>query len=121
VGAAWVAALQTPWSHRRRLLAAAAVVLLAPGFALAAEYGNVSPLIVGLSLVGLQLATRRPGAGGARRAAAAAAGPLAARAGPRPVALLAYVLSTAPAAAGADAAPLSIASSPVAAGPPPSP
>ncbi len=60
VASAWIAALVTPWSHRRRLLAAALVVLLAPGFALAAEYGNVSPLIVGLSLLGLWIATWRP-------------------------------------------------------------
>jgi hypothetical protein len=80
VAAAWVAALGTPWRRRWRLLAAALVVLLAPGFGLAAEYGNVSPLVVGLSLVGSWMAPRRPLVAGALLGFGLAIKPLAAAA-----------------------------------------
>jgi hypothetical protein len=64
---AWLAAAATERPLRQRLVLAAALAVVAPPFAHAMRFGNLSPTVAGVALVALALGRRRP---------VAAAGPL---------------------------------------------
>lgn len=58
--AVWCSFAWVPWSWRRRLLAAAAVLCLSPAVRLGVLWGNLSLLVVGMLVMGLLVWRRRP-------------------------------------------------------------